>query len=78
MTIARFSISLDGRLLGGPGTIQPLSERPEVDRLEVTVVPVLHGDGAPLAVDDELARELRLTGTEAHDDGVVQLTYEFR
>jgi dihydrofolate reductase len=78
LTIARFSISLDGRLLGGLGTIQPLIERRGVDRLEVMLVPVLHGDGAPIAVDDELARDLRLTGTETHDDGVVQLTYEFR
>lgn len=78
MTIARFSISLDGRLLGGPGAIQPLIERRAVDRLEVKLVPVLHGDGPPLEVDEALGRDLRLTDTTAQDDGVVRLTYEFR
>jgi dihydrofolate reductase len=78
VNIARFSISLDGRLLGGPGVIQPLIERREIDRLELTLVPVLHGDGAPVAIDEALDRDLRLTGTETYDDGVVRLTYEFR
>jgi dihydrofolate reductase len=64
-------------LLGGPRTIQSLIDLGAVDRLEVRLVPVLFGDGVPLAVEDTPTRPLRLTATETYDDGVAQLTYEF-
>jgi dihydrofolate reductase len=68
----------DVQLLGGPQTIQTLIDLGVVDRVEVLLVPVLFGSGLPFAVDDAPARDLSLTGTHTYDDGVVQLTYEFK
>ncbi len=67
----------DVHLLGGPRTTQTLIGLGAVDRLEVLLVPVLFGDGLPFAVEGTPMRELRLAGTHAYPDGVVQLTYEF-
>jgi hypothetical protein len=44
----------------------------------VLLVPVLFGGGLPFAVEEAPSRDLRLTGTHTYDDGVVQLTYEFK
>jgi dihydrofolate reductase len=78
MVVALRVYERDVQLLGGPQTIQALIDLGAVDRLEVLLVPVLFGDGVPFAVDDAPTRDLRLTGTCTYDDGVVQLTYEFR
>jgi dihydrofolate reductase len=61
----------DVHLLGGPSTIHALLELGAVDRLEMTIVPVLVGEGLPFARPGAQP-ELALESQRTFDDGAVQ------
>ncbi len=68
-----FDPAVDNPSWPWPGLdVHVLTSRPLPDKeFETTVT-------RPFAVDDAPTRDLRLTGTHTYDDGVVQLTYEFK
>jgi dihydrofolate reductase len=61
-------------LFGGPMLFRHLLDQGLVDRVEVSVVPVLLGGGIRLVPDGRL-RALRLLSSEALPTGIVQLVY---
>jgi dihydrofolate reductase len=64
----------DVHLLGGPRTIHALLDLGAVDRLEITILPILAGSRLPLARPGRAPR-LALASRRAFDDGAVQLSY---
>jgi dihydrofolate reductase len=67
----------DVHVVGGPQTIAGLAEAGALDRLEVVVLPLLLGTGAPLSPPGTRASRLLLSGgPQTHPDGSVELVYE--
>jgi dihydrofolate reductase len=64
-------------LFGGPTLFRHLLDQGLVDRVEVSVVPVLLGGGLRLVPDGRL-RVLHLVSSEALSSGIVQLIYDVR
>lgn len=62
-------------LFGGGTLFRSLLAAGQVDRIEVTVVPVLLGDGVPLLPLGTLRTTLELTDTRTYPSGMVTLTY---
>lgn len=66
----------DVHLVGGPRTIQALHECDALDSLEVVVLPLVLGDGAPLWPGGSQPPALRLLGEpRTFPDGSVELRY---
>ena len=63
-------------LFGGGVLFRSLVLAGQVDRVEVTVVPVLLGGGIPLLAPGETRLPLFLSGTHTYPSGMVTLTYE--
>ncbi len=69
----------DGNIYVDGGTlIRSLLDAGLVDQVIVTVVPVVLGAGFPLFAGVVRRHELELLGTEAYDNGLVQLRYDVR
>ena len=64
-------------VMGGAEIIGALIDAGQVDELIVHVIPVLIGEGIPLASPARRESQLTLVSTEAHPDGVVRLHYAF-
>jgi dihydrofolate reductase len=62
-------------LFGGGALFASLMAARQVDRVEVTVVPVLLGGGVPLFPGDGSRAELRLESTKRYPSGMVTLVY---
>lgn len=62
-------------LFGGGALFRSLLAAGQVDRVEVTVVPVLLGGGVPLLPPPAPRSALALTGTRAYPSGMVTLLY---
>jgi dihydrofolate reductase len=62
-------------LFGGGALFASLIAAGQVDRVEVTVVPVLLGRGVPLFPGDGTRAELRLESTKQYPSGMVTLAY---
>jgi len=62
-------------LFGGGALFRTLLAAGQVDRVEVTVVPVLLGDGIPLLAPGAPRTRLALTGTRTYPSGMVTLSY---
>ena len=65
-------------LFGGGVLFGSLLAAGLVDRVEVTVVPVLVGGGVPLLPPGAPRRALTLTGTHVYPSGMVSLQYDTR
>lgn len=63
-------------LFGGGALFQSLLAARQVDRIEVTVVPVLLGGGIPLNPPGAPLTQLELLSTHRYPSGMVTLTYE--
>jgi len=63
-------------LFGGGRLFSSLLAAGQVDRVEVTVVPVLLGGGTPLSVPGTSQSPLRLVDTTRYQSGLVTLNYE--
>lgn len=64
-------------LMGGGRSIAPFHERGLVDRWEISVIPVLLGDGIPLFPKHSRKPEpLRVTHTRVLKNGIVEVWYE--
>lgn len=63
-------------VVGGGNVASQFADEGLLDRVEVTVVPVVLGDGKPL-FDRALASRLQLVGTRPFANGMVELRYEF-
>lgn len=62
-------------LFGGGELFRTLLAEGQVDRVEVTVAPILLGGGVPLLPQGAARTELRLEGTRAYPTGLVTLSY---
>ena len=62
-------------LFGGAALFATLLTAGQVDRVEVTVVPVLLGSGVPLVGDTISRTALTLTDTRRYPSGMVTLSY---
>jgi dihydrofolate reductase len=62
-------------LFGGGALFASLIAADQVDRVEITVVPVLLGAGVPLFPGDGRRAELRLESTKRYPSGMVTLVY---
>lgn len=62
-------------LFGGGVLFGSLLAAGQVDRVEVTVAPVLLGGGIPLLPPDVASATLALTGQRAYPSGMVSLSY---
>lgn len=62
-------------LFGGGVLFRSLMHAGQVDRVEVTVVPILLGGGVPLLAPGEGRFPLSLSGTHTYPSGLVTLTY---
>ena len=62
-------------LFGGGVLFRSLMLAGQVDRIEVTVVPILLGEGIPLLAADRTRLPLSLSGTHTYPSGMVTLTY---
>ena len=65
-------------LFGGGVLFRSLLLADQVDRVEVTVVPILLGGGIPLFALGHTRLSLSLSGTHTYPSGMVTLTYEPR
>ena len=63
-------------LFGGGVLFRSLVLAGQVDRVEVTIVPILLGGGIPLLAPGETRLPLFLSGTHTYPSGMVTLTYE--
>lgn len=63
-------------LFGGGELFRSLLAAGQVDRVEVTVAPVLLGGGIPLLPQGGGGAGLKLTGTKRYPSGMVTLSYE--
>jgi dihydrofolate reductase len=63
-------------LFGGGQLFRSLLSAGLVDRVEVTVCPILLGSGIPLLLPDALRSPLRLIDTRVYPSGMVTLRYE--
>lgn len=62
-------------LFGGGVLFRSLLDAGLVDTIEVSVVPVLLGDGIPVLADGRRPSALALTASEVLPSGIVRLTY---
>ena len=65
-------------LFGGSHLFGSLLAAGQVDRVEVTVVPILLGRGTPLVSPSIAATPLTLTGMHRYPTGMVTLSYDVR
>jgi dihydrofolate reductase len=65
-------------LFGGGALFGSLLAAGQVDRVEVTIVPVLLGDGVPLLPPGAPQTSLTLTHTHAYPSGMVSVQYDVR
>jgi len=65
-------------ICGGARTARAFLDLDQVDRIELYVIPVLLGEGLPLFERSPHQSSLRLEGTRAFGNGVVELVYDFR
>ena len=63
-------------LFGGGELFRSLMEMGEVDTVEVSVMPVLLGDGVKLLPDPAAKANLKLCGQKIYRSGIVSLAYE--
>jgi dihydrofolate reductase len=63
-------------LFGGGGLFATLLTLNAVDRLVLTIVPVLLGGGIPFLASGASATRLKLTHSEAYPSGIIQVTYD--
>ena len=63
-------------LFGGAQLFGTLLAAGQVDRVEVTIVPVLLGEGTPLLPPGVPRTSLRLTWTHVYPSGMIGTTYE--
>ncbi len=64
-------------VVGGGGVASQFAEAGRLDEVHVTVVPVVLGAGKPLFERRLPGDAMRLTGTRAFRNGMVELRYEF-
>lgn len=62
-------------MMGGAGLIGSFLDAGEVDELIINVIPMLIGEGIPLAAPRHRNVSLTLKSTRKHSDGVVRLHY---
>lgn len=62
-------------LFGGGALFRSLAEAGQVDRVEITVVPVMLGTGTPLIAPGSGRITLELLGTHIYPSGMVALNY---
>lgn len=65
-------------LFGGGELFRSLLAEGQVDRVEVTIVPVLLGGGVPLLPPGAPRTSLTLTGTRTYPSGMTSLCYDVR
>lgn len=63
-------------LFGGGTLFASLLAAGQVDRIDVTIVPILLGGGTPLAPPPAPRAKLTLNGTRRYPSGLVTLSYE--
>ena len=63
-------------LFGGGQLFASLLAAGLVDRIEVSVMPVILGGGIPLLASDARRSRLRLTSSDVHPSGIVSLAYD--
>lgn len=63
-------------LFGGGELFRSMLEAGQVDRVEVTIVPILLGGGVPLSPPGAPLTRLNLTGTHRYPSGMVTLSYD--
>lgn len=63
-------------VVGGGGVASQLAAEGRLDEVHVTVVPVVLGEGKPLFARPLPGGAMRLTGTRAFRNGMVELRYE--
>jgi dihydrofolate reductase len=65
-------------IFGGSGLFRSFLDSGHVDTVEVTVIPVLLGDGVPLLTPPYSPAKLRLVSHKVYRSGRVSLTYDVR
>jgi dihydrofolate reductase len=65
-------------IVGGGTVASQFAEAELLDRVILTVVPVVLGSGKPLFEDALAQNPMQLTGTRAFDTGMVELVYDVR
>ena len=65
-------------IVGGGNVASQFADHGLLDRVEMTVVPVVLGDGKPLFERRLPGGPMQLLGTRAHSSGMVSLDYEIR
>jgi len=65
-------------LFGGGELFRDLLAMGEVDTVEVSVMPVLLGEGVKLLPDTTVQTKLKLTGQKIYRSGIASLAYEVR
>jgi dihydrofolate reductase len=69
---------LDLWIVGGGDVASQFADHGLLDRVEVTVVPVVLGDGKPLFDRRLPGGPMQLLGTRTHSSGMVSLDYEIK
>lgn len=62
-------------LFGGGELFRSLLAEEQVDRVEVTIIPILLGGGVPLLPPNSAPTDLQLLDTHVYPSGMVRLTY---
>ena len=65
-------------IVGGGNVASQFADHGLLDRVEMTVVPVVLGEGKPLFERRLPGGPMQLLGTQAHSSGMVSLDYEIR
>jgi dihydrofolate reductase len=65
-------------IVGGGNVASQFADRGLIDRVEVTVVPVVLGEGKPLFDERLPGGPMQLLGTTTHSSGMVSLNYEVK